>query len=84
MSLPDRNAPWPTIVTYFTQHKKDGESLGIVLKRAALYRKTGKVSDAGASKTSSKTSSKTIKKMGKAKKGMRGMRGMRGKSVRKQ
>ena len=77
MSLPDRNAPWPTIVTYFTQHKKDGESLGIVLKRASLYRKTGKMSDAGASKTSSKT----IKKMGKAKKGMRGMRG---KSVRKQ
>jgi hypothetical protein len=82
MSLPDRNAPWPTIVTYFTEHKKDGESLGVVLKRASLYRKTGKVSDAGASpsKTSSKTSSKTVKKMGKAKKGMRGMRS---KSVRK-
>lgn len=76
MSLPDRNAPWPTIVTYFTEHKKDDESLGIVLKRASLYRKTGKVSDAGASKTSSKTA----KKMGKAKKGARGMRG---KSVRK-
>ena len=77
MSLPDRNAPWPTIVKHFTQHKKEGESLGIVLKRASVYRKTGKVSDAG---VSPKTSSKTAKKMGKAKKGMRGMRG---KSVRK-
>ena len=81
MSLPDKNAPWPTIVKYFTQQKKEGESLGIVLKRASAYRKTGKVSDAGVSpKTSSKTSSKTVKKMGKAKKGMRGMRG---KSMRK-
>ena len=71
MSLPDRNAPWPTIVKHFTQNKKDGESLGIVLTRASVYRKTGKVSDSGASKTSSKT----MKKMGKAKKGMRGMRG---------
>ena len=79
MSLPDRNAPWPTIVKHFTQHKKEGESLGIVLKRASVYRKTGKVSDAGASP--SKTSSKTAKKMGKAKKGARGMRG---KSMRKQ
>ena len=76
MSLPDRNAPWPTIVTYFTERKKEGESLGVVLKRASLYRKTGKVSDV----SPSKTSSKTAKKMGKAKKGMRGMRG---KSMRK-
>ena len=74
MSLPDKNAPWPTIVKYFTQQKKEGESLGIVLKRASAYRKTGKVSDAGASP---KTSSKTMKKMGKAKKG-----GMRGKSLK--
>lgn len=74
MSLPDRNAPWPTIVSYFTKHKKDGESLGIVLKRASVYRKTGKVSE-GTPKTSSKTSSKTAKKIGKAKK--------RSKSVRK-
>jgi len=78
MSLPDRNAPWPTIVTYFTERKKEGESLGIVLKRASVYRKTGKVSDMSASP--SKTSSKTSKKMGKAKKGARGMRG---KSMRK-
>ncbi len=77
MSLPDRNAPWPTIVKHFTQHKKEGESLGIVLKRASVYRKTGKVSDV----SPSKTSSKTAKKMGKAKKGMRGMRS---KSMRKQ
>lgn len=76
MSLPDRNAPWPTIVKHFTQHKKEGESLGVVLKRASVYRKTGKVSDV----SPSKTSSKTAKKMGKAKKGARGMRG---KSVRK-
>ena len=74
MSLPDKNAPWPTIVKYFTQQKKEGESLGIVLKRASAYRKTGKVSDMSASP------SKTAKKMGKAKKGARGMRG---KSVRK-
>jgi hypothetical protein len=70
MSLPDKNAPWPTIVKYFTQQKKEGESLGIVLKRASAYRKTGKVSDMSVSP--SKTSSKTAKKMGKAKKGMRG------------
>ncbi len=43
MSLPDKNAPWPQLVTYFKNNKKDGENLGIVLKRASAYRKTGKV-----------------------------------------
>ena len=43
MSLPDKNAPWPELVTYFKNNKKDGENLGIVLKRASAYRKTGKV-----------------------------------------
>ena len=43
MSLPDRNVPWPEMVTYFKNNKKDGENLGVVLKRASYYRKTGKV-----------------------------------------
>ena len=47
MSLPDRNAPWPTIVKYFTKQKADGESLAVVLKRASAYRKTGKVTTGG-------------------------------------
>jgi hypothetical protein len=43
MSLPDRNIPWPEMVTYFKNNKKDDENLGVVLKRASHYRKTGKV-----------------------------------------
>jgi hypothetical protein len=65
MSLPDRNAPWPTIVKHFTNQKADGESLGVVLKRASHYRKTGKVMESGKMQTKA-----TAKKRGK--KSMRG------------
>jgi len=51
MSLPDRNAPWPTIVKYFTKQKKDGENLAAVLKRASAYRKTGKITATGGNAT---------------------------------
>ena len=47
MSLPDKNAPWPELVNYFKNNKKDGENLGIILKRASAYRKTGKVMSTG-------------------------------------
>ena len=43
MSLPNRNASWPELVTYFKNNKNDGENLGIILKRASAYRKTGKI-----------------------------------------
>ena len=68
MSLPERNAPWPTIVKHFTNQKADGESLGVVLKRASHYRKTGKVMESG--KMQTKNAKTTSKKRGK--KSMRG------------
>ena len=70
MSLPDRNAPWPTIVTYFKDRKADGENLGVMLKRASVYRKTGKVEAPKMNATA-----KNLKKS----KGI----GKRGKSMRK-
>ena len=68
MSLPDRNIPWPEMITYFKNNKKDGENLGVVLKRASYYRKTGKVLENV--KMHAKNAKTTAKKRGK--KNMRG------------
>ena len=52
--LPDREN-WKEIVKYFTDRKADGEGLAIILSRSSVYRKTGKIENAG---NSAKTVSK--------------------------
>ena len=59
--LPDREN-WKEIVKYFTDRKADGEGLAIILSRSSVYRKTGKIENAGNSAKNVSKKNVTAKK----------------------